>query len=277
MTQPLNIALQLPSLAAEMGHHPCIICRDEVLSYEELEEQSNQCMRGLHQLGVEKGTRVVMMLEPGIEFTILSFSLLKLAAIIVFVDPRMGRTNLAGCLADVAPEVFIGSLQAHIARIALNWARDTLRLHISVSEARIPGTVTLGEVMRRGGVVQSVPMPSLGLDEPAAVVFTSGSTGAPKGVIYTHRMFSAQVDFLKDNFQIMSKEVDVITFPLFAFFNPVMRVTSVFPRIDFTRPARADPIVLCRALQANQATHMFGSPALLDRLSRYGVRQTIKL
>jgi acyl-coenzyme A synthetase/AMP-(fatty) acid ligase len=75
----------------------------------------------------------------------------------------------------------------------------------------------------------------------------------------------------------MPKEVDVITFPLFAFFNPVMRVTSVFPKIDFTRPARADPIILCHALQSNKATHMFGSPALLDRLSRYGVRRSIKL
>ena len=277
MTESLNIALYLSSVASEMGDYPCIIAPNGVLSYRNLEEQSNDCMRGLHHLGVEKGTRALMMLKPGIEFMILSFGLLKLGAILVFVDPRMGRNNLSYCLSQISSEVFIGSLQAHIARTALNWDRDSLRLPIGVGSVRIPGIINFEEILRLGRTASSVPMSDMPPDEPAAVVFTSGSTGIPKGVVYSHRMFSAQAYLLRDSLKIRPKEVDAITFPLFAFFNPVMRVTSVFPAIDFTRPANANASTLIRDIESSQATHMFGSPALLDRLSRYGTKQKLKL
>jgi acyl-CoA synthetase (AMP-forming)/AMP-acid ligase II len=83
-------------------------------------------------------------------------------------------------------------------------------------------------------------------------------------------MFSAQVASLAERFQIRSGEVDLTTFPLFALFNPGLRMTTVFPDIDFTRPGNADPNTLVKYIRAHNATHMFGSPALLDRLGRFG-------
>jgi acyl-coenzyme A synthetase/AMP-(fatty) acid ligase len=247
------------------------------LSYRGLEEQSNQCASGLRHHGVEKGTRVVMMVSPGMDFMVISFALIKVGAIEIFLDPRMGWQNLTRCLAEVKPDVFIGSFRAHIARVALGWGRDTGALCINVGRVRIPGVLTYEEVMRRGRGGHYPHSLVVDPDGPAAVVFTSGSTGVPKGVVYTHRMFSAQAACLADHFGIQPGEVDLTTFPLFAFFNPALRITTVFPDIDFTQPAKVNPSTIVRCIQTHNATHMFGSPALLDRLGKYGQRNGVKL
>ena len=59
-------------------------------------------------------------------------------------------------------------------------------------------------------------------DEPAAILFTSGSTGVAKGAVYTHGIFAAQVEMLKATYGIEPGEVDLCTFPLFALFGPAL-------------------------------------------------------
>ena len=73
------------------------------------------------------------------------------------------------------------------------------------------------------------------------MLFTSGSTGVAKGVVYTHAIFAAQVDLLRKLYDIQPGEVDLPTFPLFGLFGPALGLTSVIPQMDPTRPARVDP------------------------------------
>jgi acyl-coenzyme A synthetase/AMP-(fatty) acid ligase len=111
----------------------------------------------------------------------------------------------------------------------------------------------------------------------AAILFTSGSTGTPKGAVYTHGNFLAQVQALQQLYDIRAGEVDLATFPLFALYAPAMGMTSIIPDMDFTRPGSVDAAKIFAAIDRYQATTMFGSPALLDRCSRYGIKKDIKL
>jgi acyl-CoA synthetase (AMP-forming)/AMP-acid ligase II len=110
-----------------------------------------------------------------------------------------------------------------------------------------------------------------------AIVFTTGSTGIPKGVVYTHQMFGAQIELMKDQFGIEPGEIELATFPLFALFDPALEVTTVFPEMDFTRPGRVNPKKILDPILEYKCTHMFGSPALLDRVGRYGETNPVKL
>ena len=69
--------------------------------------------------------------------------------------------------------------------------------------------------------------------DPAAIIFTSGSTGPAKGVAYEHGMFSAQVDLLREHYNIQPGEIDLPGFPLFALFNSAMGLTTVIPGMNF--------------------------------------------
>ena len=83
---------------------------------------------------------------------------------------------------------------------------------------------------------------------PAAILFTSGSTGPPKGAVYTHGIFEAQVERFRVLYDIEPGEIDLCTFPLFALFAPALGMTAIVPDMDPTRPARVDPDKLFEAI-----------------------------
>jgi acyl-CoA synthetase (AMP-forming)/AMP-acid ligase II len=263
----MNIASHLSELSLETPDRKALIYPGGSLTYRELENLSNYCAIGLQDYGLGIGDRSVLMVKPGPEFLILCFGLIKLGAVPVLVDPGMGWKNLGKCLASALPVAFIGTPLAHVARILFGWARGTLRLKVTVGGLRFWSGISYRNLTEQG-TASSLPFTST-LESAAAIVFTTGSTGVPKGVVYTHEMFNAQFKLLRDQFGITPGEVSLATFPLFALFDPALRVTTVFPRMDFTRPGRVDPEEILGPIQKYSCTHMFGSPALLDVVGRY--------
>jgi acyl-coenzyme A synthetase/AMP-(fatty) acid ligase len=114
-------------------------------------------------------------------------------------------------------------------------------------------------------------------DEMAAILFTSGSTGPPKGAEYCHGNFAAQVESIRDMYQIRPGEIDLPTFPLFALFDPALGMTTIVPDMDPTRPAAVNPLRIIEAVNDFGVTNMFGSPALLNTVGRYGAAHDVHL
>lgn len=238
------------------------------LTAAELEARSNTIAHGLTRIGITRGVRTVLMVTPSPEFFALTFALLKVGAVPVLVDPGMGVKNLGTCLAEAEPEAFIGVPKAHLARVALGWARKTVRIKVMVGPRLPGGGGTLARL--ESGSPDTVFEPFRPeADETAAILFTSGSTGVPKGVITPHRVFASQVRLLQASFGIEPGERDLATFPLFALFGPALGMASVVPIMDASRPAEADPNNLLQAMRDYDCTNMFASPALIDKLGRH--------
>jgi acyl-CoA synthetase (AMP-forming)/AMP-acid ligase II len=282
-----NIAGHLADMARLQPSRPAVICaygRDDngavayqQLSFRELEAASNRLACGLDDAGIRRGVRTVLMVPPGLDFFALSFALFKTGAVPVLIDPGIGMRNLDACLAHAQPEAFIGIPKAHAARVALGWARNSIRTNVTVGAKWFWGGHTLRELRERIPASQRYTAVEPSPDETAALLFTSGSTGAPKAAVYTHEIFGAQVAHIRRLYGIEPGELDLATFPLFALFGPALGMTAVVPEMDPTRPANVDPANIVSAIEKFGITNLFGSPALIDRVGRHGEANGIKL
>lgn len=285
--RPGNIARHLAEMAKRQPSRPAVICarsRDtrgavayEQLAFGELEEASNRLARGLQDIGIQRGVRTALMVPPSLAFFTLTFALFKIGAVPVLIDPGIGLANLRDCLAHARPEAFIGISKAHAARTVLGWARNSVRIKVTVGAKWFWGGHTLSGLLQRTAAGRPLGAIEPGADETAAILFTSGSTGAPKGVVYTHAIFSAQVEHIRQLYGIEPGEMDLATFPLFALFGPALGMTAVVPKMDASRPACVDPANIISAIEKFGITNMFGSPALINRVGRHGEEHNIKL
>jgi len=275
-----NIASYLALMAERQPAGLAIIVphgRTGRATYRQLNEESDRLARGLTSIGIGRGVRTVLMVQPGLEFFALTFALFKAGAVPVLVDPGMGVHNLGQCLAEAVPEAFIGIPKAHVARVLLGWAKATLKTVVTVGRRFFWGGYSLDQVRALGHSGTKFPAAETSADKTAAILFTSGSTGVPKGAVYTHGIFAAQVQLLRQTYGIQPGEIDLPTFPLFALFGPALGLTAVIPDMDFTQPGEVDPRKIVTAIEEFHVTNLFGSPALIDRVGRYGAKLNIKL
>lgn len=274
-----NIADRLADSAREWPERPCVITPNlRQRTFAELDREVDQLVGGLQARGLMPGQRIVLMVRPGIEFMALTFALFRAGAIVVLIDPGMGRMNIFRCLEEVEPEGFVAIPVVQLIRWWKGRAKvfRNARLNVTVGW-RFPGLgPTYGDVLRIGGSRAPERIAVAGSD-PAAVIFTSGSTGPPKGVLYEHGMFGAQVDLIQRMYGIEPGEVDLPGFPLFGLFNAAMGVTTVVPDMNPTKPALVDPVKIIAAIERHGVTQAFGSPAFWNRVGRYCEQHDLKL
>lgn len=279
MNSAINIAARLPELARERPDQIAIRCPgqpgpggmaryDVTLDYRTLNARSDAMAAGLASHGIGRGVRAVVMVRPSPEFFLLMFALFKNGAVPVLVDPGIDKRALKQCLDEAQPEAFIGIGLAHVARLVLRWCRSA-RLLVTVGRRWGWGGTTLARLEAQGATAAPALAPTDG-EDVAAILFTSGSTGVPKGVVYRHRHFVGQVELLRAAFGMEPGGVDLPTFPPFALFDPALGLTSVIPDMDPTRPAQADPRKLHDAINRFGVTQLFGSPALMRVLADHG-------
>jgi len=269
--QPSAIAIYYPKNSAFRKDHY------ESVTYQELNELADCYARGLHAYGITAGTRTALMLTPGLNFFAMFFALFKAGAVPVLIDPGIGMKPLKECLAEAEPKAFIGVTKAHFARKVLGWAKQSCELLVTAGPTLGLGGINLKKLRQMGAESAAEFEHQVKPEDMAAILFTSGSTGVPKGVVYRHRHFNAQVNMLKNAFNIEPGEVSLPTFPPFALFDPALGMTTIVPDMDPTRPADADPEKLIKAIDRFKVTNIFGSPSLLNTLSNYCVDNNIRL
>ncbi len=276
-----NIASFLPAGAAERPDRAAVVVPGkrpgqwQTTTYAQLEALSNRIAGGLAAEGVGKGMRACVFVKPGPELIAITYALFKIGAVPVLADPGMGRERLLAAVERVGPEVFIGIPLAHAVRSVFSTAFKSVQLFVTVGmRLGWSGTTLKRLIANRPTTFDPHPTRR---DDDAAILFTSGSTGPPKGVLYTHGMFHAQVLALKELYRFEPGEIDLACFPLFALFDIAFGMTSVFPDMDATKPASCDPAKIARAIQESGATTSFGSPAIWRRVLPYCHDQGYKL
>lgn len=232
------------------------------LSWAELADRVDRLAAGLTGIGVRPGDRVSLMVPPGSDLTALLYACLRIGAVVVVADSGLGPKGLTRALRGAAPAWLVGIRRALVAGRALGWPGTRISLE------------ALDPVSRRAlGVTHDVPalldsapradLPAPDPDADAAVLFTSGSTGPAKGVVYTHRQLSAMRDAVRGTYGLTAGTGLVAGFAPFALLGPAMGTTSVTPDMDVTAPKTLTARALADAASAIQATAVFLSPAAI--------------
>jgi long-chain acyl-CoA synthetase len=169
-----------------------LVCGSRRLSYRDLDETANRFAAGLHAAGLVRGDRVVIYLENSVEAVISIFAVLKAGGAIVPIGRTVKADKLAHILNDCEPTVIVADQRAsQVVNDALTRA-DSVKAVVIVGaspEVRYPAGrmgVSFDDLLAAHPATAD-PRVGEGIDiDLAALVYTSGSSGRPKGVMLTH-------------------------------------------------------------------------------------------
>ncbi|MEP7763438.1 alpha/beta fold hydrolase [Sanguibacter sp. 25GB23B1] len=244
-----------------------------VVSWRLLARRVDEIAAGLSRLGVAHGDRVSLLVPPGADLTAVLYACLRLGAVVVVADAGLGLRGLTRAVRGAQADHVIGALPGLTAARALGWPGQ------KISTTLLPGaaaralgvTCALADVIDLGvhtlateshGGPAALPVPPVASD-PAAILFTSGSTGPAKGVVYTHAQLCAIRDALAGHYGIGVGTGLVAGFAPFALLGPALGARSVTPDMDVTSPKTLTAPAVAAAAAAVDATVLFLSPAAI--------------
>jgi len=285
-----NIARHLPLMAARQPGRPAVkVPRGRTpagdidyltLSFAELDTEVNAWVARLAARGVRPGDRTLVMVRQGLPLLAASFALFKLGAVPVVIDPGMGLRSFLACVARSRPRVLLGIPLAQLISRVFRPSFRSVQVRVGARGSATDRLSAIAEIETRRPESPECPGTELsGIRHPrsemaaraatdlAAILFTSGSTGASKGVCYEHGMFDAQVRLVRDTYGIEPGEIDLPLLPIFALFDPALGMTAVVPELDPRRPAAMDPAAIVRAIRQEGVTNSFGSPTLWRKIA----------
>jgi long-chain acyl-CoA synthetase len=159
-------------------------CREKRLSYRELDELTNRLAAGLNNLGVSKGDKVTLFLENCLEFIIGYYGILKAGGTVTLANPLFRQMELKHHLGDTGAKAIVTSryLCPLVKEVQ---AQTRLKTIIVTDVEKDSGVIPLGEILSNCS-----PAPPAFSTKPredvAAIVYTGGTTGFPRGVLLTH-------------------------------------------------------------------------------------------
>ena len=231
------------------------------VSGRELSPRVDEIAAGLDAFGVRAGDRVSLLVQPGPTLTAALYACLRIGAVVVVADRGLGIRGLSRAVRGAVPDVVIGEVAGLAAARALGWpGRRISSAALPAATSRALGVEASLSDLARAGRGRTLPEPP-SADADAAVLFTSGSTGPAKGVVYTHAQLTALRDTLAAHFAVTADTGLVTGFAPFALLGPALGTRSATPDMDVSAPRTLTAAAVAAAVRASDARIVFLSPA----------------
>lgn len=259
-----NFAQQLSAAASEHDDHPAMKLDDLVLSYQVLDVASAHAAGLLRSHGIEAGDRVGMQVPNVPYFPVVYFGALRLGAVVVPMNPLLKRREVAYHLSDSGARLIVG--WHDFGDAGAGGAEEAGAESIIITPGEFERSV--GEAEPLGEVVQRAD------DDPAVIVYTSGTTGTPKGATLTHANLNSTATVGRDLIDAGPHTVAVGSLPLFHVFgmSAIMNVT-IHAHGLLTLIPRFDPAKVLEVIERDRATTFGGVPTMFAALLHHPNRE----
>jgi fatty-acyl-CoA synthase len=268
--------------------NPALVARQQQirLTYRELQDQVNQCAKGLMQLGLQKGERIGIWSPNRAEWCITQFATSKLGLVLVNINPSYRLHELeyalkqSGCSALVTAAQFKSSdytkmlydllPELHLSTPGKLKASKLPAMHtlIRLSDEVVPGMFTWSDLMKLGEAGSDETLQQRQseqeFDDPINIQYTSGTTGFPKGATLSHHNILNNGYFVAHLQHFTPQDKLCIPVPLYHCFGMVMGnlgcvthgATMIYPAEGF------EPLAVLQAIQEERCTALYGVPTM---------------
>lgn len=245
-----------------------IIFEETRLTYRELNDAVNQFANALMEMGVKRGDRVGLLIENSHHFPIVYFASIKIGAILVPVsfwyrgNEITYAVNKAGISLLILGQKFTDTIKS------IQNDLTTVSKYIVIGQDNTSGMVDFEALMASSPTKE--PQTEVHENDPHLILFTSGTTGAPKGAVITQRTYFLHTGITVNYFGLKENHVNMNVYPMFHMGGPVAVLNSVYagcPLVIISTPPT--PKKILDAIQEHKVTHFIAVPTLWKRLLEY--------
>ena len=261
----MNLAQYLEDTARKHPAKPAIRYEGQTITFDELNIRCNQLANGLKRLGLAPGDHCMVMLPNSLQVIIIYYALAKLGAVIVPVNFLFKKHELAHILSDAKPKAFIGA-EPYLAEIrpAMNSTFEPA-VKIAAGAPENSSFLELDNVYHESNDFELYPARE---EDTLTILYTSGTTGVPKGVMLTHNNHASEARILAQMRGKLDPEVMVIgVLPLYHIYGITSVINvSIYSGFTIELFTQFDPEKVIEIAKKEKQTILFGVPTMYNRL-----------
>jgi long-chain acyl-CoA synthetase len=264
----LSLAHSLRTTAQRHGHQPAVIESDRVIDYATFDRQTDAIAIALARQGIAKGDRVGLHCINSADFALAYFGILKAGATVVPLNLLQPPQALAYVLNDAAAKALLFHAALADQAVQLSAAVPTLNFSVCIGGRGVAGALAWEQVLSHEGEAPRVDFQPR--EDLAAILYTSGTTGRPKGAMLTHANLLANADSVHRAMQWRpGSDVVIVVLPMFhAFAATVGMLAPLLCGSAIVPLPRFEPEGVADAIERTRASIFLGVPSMFNVLLR---------
>jgi len=255
--------------AARQPEQRAFVRRGQATSYGELDRLSGRLAAALRDLGVRRGDRVALVLDNVVEYLIAYYGILKAGAVVVPLCPDTRTGMLTYAIGHCEATAVILERENSSLLEGQSAAVPSLRQVISLGPPRLgdEGDLRVAELAALTGSTEELHDAGTGGDDLASIVYTSGTTGHPKGVMLAHRNLLANIRSIVEYLELCSSDSIGMVLPFFYVYgNSVLHTHICVGGTIVHVGSMAFPAAVLKGIAENRCTGFSGVPSTFARL-----------